>query len=214
MPCMSTMSMNKVIHGAIRRDLERFLGALTTLRPGDTERARRLGRAWANFDDELTHHHEGEHEIAWPALEQLGVSRETISQMDAEHEVMAAALAETRSAMKSLETSPGQGETQTALAAMQHLRDVTVAHLDHEEQEIEPVYLENVDSAPVKEMGKKFARAQNPARAGRFFAWVTDGATAQEREAVADGIPKPVLAILSGVFGRGYRKEIAPTWTT
>jgi len=214
MPCMSSMSMNKVIHGAIRRDLERFLGALTTLQPGDTERARQLGRAWANFDDELTHHHEGEHEIAWPALEQLGVTRETISQMDAEHEVMAAALAETRSAMKSLETSPGQDETETALAAMQHLRDVTVTHLDHEEQEIEPVYLQNVDSAPIKEMGKKFARAQNPARAGRFFAWVTDGATPQERDAVADGIPKPVLAILSGVFGRGYRKEVAPTWTT
>ena len=214
MPCMSTMSMNKVIHGAIRRDLERFIGALTTLRPGDTDRARQLGRAWANFDDELTTHHEGEHEIAWPALEQVGVTRETISQMDAEHEVMAAALAEARSAITSLEASPGEGETQTALAAMQHLRDVTVTHLDHEEQEIEPVYLENVDSAPIKEMGKKFARAQNPARAGRFFAWVTDGATPQERDAVAESIPKPVLAILSGVFGRGYRKEVAPTWTT
>jgi hemerythrin-like domain-containing protein len=210
---MSTMSMNKVIHGAIRRDLERFTGALTTLRPGDTDRAGRLGRAWANFDDELTHHHEGEHEIAWPALEQVGVTRETIAQMDAEHEVMASALAEARSAMKALEASPGEGETQTALAAMKHLQDVTVTHLDHEEREIEPVYLENVDSAPIKEMGKKFARAQNPARAGRFFAWVTDGATPQERAAVAEGIPKPVLAVLSGVFGRGYRKEIAPTWT-
>ncbi len=214
MPCMSTMSMNKVIHGAIRRDLERFLGALTTLRPGDSDRARQLHRAWANFDDELTHHHEGEHEIAWPALEQVGVPKEMISQMDAEHEVMAAALAEARSAMASLESSPGEGETQTALAAMRHLRDVTVTHLDHEEQEIEPVYLENVDSAPIKEMGKKFARAQNPARAGRFFAWVTDGATPQEKDAVSDGIPKPVLAVLTGVFGRGYRKEIAPIWTT
>ena len=140
--------------------------------------------------------------------------RETINQMDAEHEVMAAALAEARSAMKSLEASPGAGETQTALAAMQHLQDVTVTHLDHEEKEIEPVYLENVDSAPIKEMGKKFGRAQNPARAGRFFAWVTDGATPPEKAAVAETVPKPVLAILSGVFGRGYRKEIAPTWTT
>jgi hemerythrin-like domain-containing protein len=211
---MSTMSMNKVIHGAIRRDLERFIGALTTLQPGDSARARQLGKAWANFDDELTHHHQGEHEIAWPALEQIGVTRETLAQMDAEHEVMASALARTRSAMGSLAASPGEGETQNALASMQHLRDVTVTHLDHEEKEIEPVYLANVDSAPIKEMGKKFARAQNPARAGRFFAWVNDGATPQEREAAAADVPKPVLAVLTGVFGRGYRKEIAPTWTT
>ena len=214
MPCMSTMSMNKVIHGAIRRDLERFLGALATLRPGDSDRARQLHLAWANFDDELTHHHEGEHEIAWPALEQVGVTLETISQMDAEHEVMAAALAQTRSAMASLEASPGEAETQAALTAMKHLRDVTVTHLDHEEAEIEPVYLANVDSPAIKEMGKKFARAQNPARAGRFFAWVTDGATPQEQAAVREGIPKPVLAVISGLFGRGYRKEIAPVWTT
>ena len=31
------MSMNKVIHGAFRRDLDRFVGALTTFRPGDTD---------------------------------------------------------------------------------------------------------------------------------------------------------------------------------
>ena len=66
---MATMSMNKVIHGAIRRDLDRFEGALTTFRAGDSERARQLGVAWENFDRQLTDHHEGEHEIAWPALE-------------------------------------------------------------------------------------------------------------------------------------------------
>ena len=100
------MSMNTVIHAAIRRDLDRFLRALGALDPGDVARAEHLGRAWDNFDDELTHHHTGEHEIAW----------------------------------------------------------------------------------------------------------VTDGATPQERAAVAEGIPKPVLAVLSGVFGRRYRKEIAPVW--
>ena len=36
---MAEMSMNKVIHGAVRRDLDRFADALRTFRPGDTERA-------------------------------------------------------------------------------------------------------------------------------------------------------------------------------
>jgi hypothetical protein len=58
------MSMNKAIHGALRRDLDRFVGALGAFRDGDTARAAQLGRAWENFDDQLTHHHEGEREVA------------------------------------------------------------------------------------------------------------------------------------------------------
>jgi hypothetical protein len=47
---MAEMSMNRVIHAAVCRDLGRFTSALSTL--GDDER--RIGRvsaAWANFRD-------------------------------------------------------------------------------------------------------------------------------------------------------------------
>ena len=71
---MTEMSMNKVIHGAFRRDLDRFITALDSFQAGDQRRADELNKAWANFDDQLTHHHKGEHETAWPALEQVGVS--------------------------------------------------------------------------------------------------------------------------------------------
>src|SRR6188508_1888632 len=96
---MAEMSMNRVIHAAVRRDLDRFIAALSAFPAGDTERARQLGVAWENFDDQLTYHHEGEHETAWPALEAVGVSRELLSTMDAEHEAMATALAAARAAM-------------------------------------------------------------------------------------------------------------------
>ena len=205
--------MNTVIHGAIRRDLDRFLGALTTFSAGDTTRAHELGRAWANFDRQLVDHHEGEHEIAWPALEAVGVTRETIAQMDAEHETMASALAQADTAMGALASSAGQGEAETALSAVMHLRDVTVEHLDHEEREIEPIYLANADSAEIKEMGKKFSRT-GPAKAGVFFAWILDGATPEERQALAGNVPTPVLKILTGLFGRSYRKDVAPVWSS
>jgi hypothetical protein len=210
---MAQMSMNKVIHAAFRRDLDRFVGALTTFTAGDTARAQQLGRAWSNFDLQLTDHHEGEHEIAWPALESVGVTRETIAQMDAEHETMAAALAEARTAMNSLESSPGQGEAETALTAMMHLRDVTVAHLDHEEQEIEPIYLANAQGPEMKAMGKKFAKV-GPAKGGVFFAWLLDGAGATERSAITESIPAPVLKIMTALFGRSYRKDVAPVWSS
>jgi hemerythrin-like domain-containing protein len=208
---MATMSMNRVIHAAFRRDLDRFEGALTTFPTGDARRAQQLGAAWDNFDQQLTDHHEGEHEIAWPALEQVGVTRATIEQMDAEHGLMAEALATTRSAMAALRTSPGPGEAERALDAMRRLREVTIAHLDHEEQEIEPLYLQNEQSPAIKDMGRKFAKV-SPAKGGQFFAWLTDGAAQPEREALAASVPPPVMKVIVALFGRRYRKQVAPAW--
>jgi hypothetical protein len=208
---MGEMSMNKAIHGAVRRDLDRFIAALSAFPAGDLDRARQLGTAWANFDDQLTHHHAGEHSIAWPALEAVGVRKELLATMDAEHDSMAAALAESRTAIGALTRTAGGSEASAALAAVERLKGVTVAHLDHEEAELEDVYLAKRDTPEVKAMGKAFAKV-SPARGGRFFAWVLDGASPEERDAVTRDVPGPVLSIIGGIFGRGYRRDVAPVW--
>jgi hypothetical protein len=208
---MTEMSMNKAIHGAFRRDLDRFVGALTDFPAGNRDRAQQLVTAWANFDDQLTHHHEGEHTIAWPHLEAVGVSPELLATMDAEHDTMADALSAADRAMQKLADNPSGDQAQMTLDAVQRLRSATVLHLDHEESEIESVYLQNRDHPEIKAMGKKFAKV-SPARGGRFFAWMLDGATPDQRAAISDGVPGPVLSVLTGVFGRSYRKNIAPVW--
>ena len=208
---MAAMSMNRAIHGAVRRDLTRFITALEAFRAGDGARAQQLARAWANLDDQLTYHHEGEHRIAWPALQKVGVSPDLLTALDAEHDVMAAALADSRAAIEALTRSPGASEASAALAALRNLQEVTVAHLEHEEAEIEPVYLAQRDAPEIKAMGKEFAKV-SPARGGRFFAWVLDGASPEERAAVTGEVPGPVLTVLTAVFGRGYRKQVAPVW--
>ncbi|WP_457256766.1 hemerythrin domain-containing protein [Pedococcus sp. P5_B7] len=209
---MGEMSMNKAIHGAFRRDLDRFIAALETFQPGDRARAAQLATAWANFDDQLTYHHEGEHEIAWPALHAVGVSTELLDAMDAEHETMAAALAETRVAMAGLLRDPGAAQAAAAKACFETLRMVTVRHLDHEEAELEPVYQAKKDTPEIKAMGRAFGKT-GLARGGRFFSWVLDGASPQERAGVTASVPAPVLSVIGGIFGRGYRKEIAPIWS-
>jgi hemerythrin-like domain-containing protein len=205
------MSMNKAIHGAFRRDLDRFIDALGRFPAGDRRRAEQLGAAWQNFDEQLTRHHEGEHDIAWPALEQVGVTRDLLQEMDAEHDKMAAALAATRTAMGALQRSASATDAAAALSAMQELQRVTVVHLDHEEAEIEPIYLSNKDSAAMKAMGREFAKV-GPVQGGTFFAWALDGAAPDELNAITGSVPKPVLTVITGVFGRSYRKSIAPVW--
>jgi hypothetical protein len=208
---MREISMNKAIHGAVRRDLDRFVAALETFPTGDLTRGRQLHTAWANFDDQLTRHHEDEHAIAWPALEAVGVGRQVLATMDEEHEAMAAGLTETAITMAALARTAGSEESKTALAAMQRLRTVTVRHLDHEDEEIEDVYMNKRDTAEIRAMGRAFAKV-SPARAGRFFAWVLDDASPAERQAVTRDVPGPVISVIGGIFGRSYRKNVAPVW--
>ena len=207
------MSMNKVIHGAVRRDLDRFRRALDAFADGDRERAAALHRAWVNFDAQLTEHHEGEHEIAWPALKAIGIAEPTIASFDAEHQKMAADLAATRDTMLTFRRTATRADADVAAAAMETLQTTTVTHLDHEEQETESALVAHEGDPAMKEMGRKFSRRTGLAKAGIFFAWMEDGATAEEKSALAANVPRPVLAVIGGIFGRRYRKEVAPVWS-
>jgi len=203
--------MNKAIHGAIRRDLERFLDALEKFSDGDRARAGQLATAWTHFDFELTRHHEGEHEIAWPALAAVGVSKELIAAMDAEHDAMAAALTEARGEMAKFAASASAQDAQSARAAMTRLQEVTVSHLDHEEAELEPVYHAKKDTPEIKEMGKKFSKGPI-SQGGQWMAWMQDGATEEMKAAMTRDIPAPVVKIVGGIWGRSYRRNVAPVW--
>jgi len=206
--------MNKVIHCAVRRDLRRFRTALEAFPDtGDAGRAGDLHKAWRNLDTQLTHHHEGEHEIAWPALLAVGVDQAEITRFDEEHDVMASALREADAAMAALAASGSRADAEAAGAAMAHLEQVTVTHLDHEEATSEPLFAEKHDDPVIKEMGRKFSK-QPLGVAGTFFAWVQDGAGPEELAAFRAEVPGPVVAIIGGLFGRRYRKEIAPVWAS
>lgn len=206
---MTTMSMNKAIHAAFRRDLARFDAALARFVDGDRTRARELGRAWANFEDQLVHHHTGEHAIAWPALRELGVPEKVLDAFDAEHDRLSLTLTKADEAMTSLARTAFGGAA--ARVALDELRDVTDGHFAHEEKVTEPLFAEHAGSDVLKRMGREFGKV-SPARSGRFFAWVLDGATPEERAGAVGAIPEPVLAIIGGVFGAPYRLTVAPVW--
>jgi hemerythrin-like domain-containing protein len=206
------MSMNKTIHRAVRRDLARFRDALDAFPDGDGERAVALHRAWENFDDQLTDHHQGEHVIAWPALAAIGVAGSTIDSFDVEHEAMAADLTTAGEAMTRLKASASRADADVAAAAMERLQVTTVTHLDHEEAETEEPLTRHAGDPALKEMGKQFSRRSSPAKAGTFFAWMQDGATQEEMSALRSNVPGPVLMVLGGLFGRRYRKEVATVW--
>lgn len=204
--------MNKTIHRAVRRDLARFRDALDRFVEGDHERAAALQRAWKNFDDQLTEHHQGEHAITWPALDAVGVASSTIGAFDAEHEAMAADLTAAGEAMAQLSSSASRSDADRAAAAMERLQLTTTTHLDHEEAETEVLLADRAGDPALQTMSKQFRRRSGPVRAGTFFAWMQDGATAEEMTALRAHVPAPLLTVVGGLFGRRYRKEVATVW--
>jgi hemerythrin-like domain-containing protein len=209
---MVAMSMNRVIHGAVRRDLDRFTSALSKLEGGDVRRVEQVSTAWANFHQQLTDHHSSEHRIAWPALRKAGISEDMLTQFDAEHERMAAALESADQTMRSLRGTPTAENVEAIRGAVATLRATATEHLDHEEAELEPFLLENADTPEMKAMSRAFGREFKPPQAGTFFAWLQDGASSDELTGLRQNVPAPVAAIIGRVFGGKYRRTIAPAW--
>jgi hemerythrin-like domain-containing protein len=205
------MTMNRVIHSAVRRDLERLDTALGAASDGDRARAADLERAYANLHLQLTHHHEGEDANIWPMLAKAGVGQELLGAMQEEHHAMSDALAKTSTAMKTYAASGSAADAAAARASVVGTQAVVEQHLAHEENELEPQLQPHLESPEWKAVEKKLSR-QPPGVAGTFFAWVTDGMGEPERAYFRSAVPTPVVVVLARVFGRRYTKEIAPVW--
>jgi DUF438 domain-containing protein len=207
-----TTTMNRVIHHAVRRDLGRLESALAAARDGDSARARQLQQAYANLHLELTHHHEGEDEFVFPYLARAGAAPELLTAMDDEHHAMAEALAHTRTAMATYASSGSAGDAEAARASVAHTQGVIDRHLSHEEAELEPLLGPYLETKEWKKTVEKRLRPRSLAGTGRFLAWIQDGMSDEDRAYVRSRIPAPVLAVLGRVAGRGYHRDIAPTW--
>ncbi len=205
------MTMNRVIHGAVRRDLARLATALDRARDGDRARAQDLERAYANLREQLTHHHIGEDEHVWPWLARTGADPELLQAMESEHGAMSDALRETGEAMTAYAASGSAADAAAARAGVVRTTEVVERHLQHEEDELEPVLVPLLETEEWKAVEKKLSR-QPPGVAGRFFAWVTDGMGDAERAYFRATVPPPVTFVLSRTFGRRYHREVAPVW--
>lgn len=205
------MTMNHFIHDAVRRDLRRLDAALADVADGDVSRAEALNRAYANLRQELTRHHEGEDRWIWPMLVGVGVDRDLLATMESEHQAMSSAMSETAAAMDRLASSGSAADAVAARDSVARTTAVVQQHLSHEEEDLEPALLPFAESAEWKAVEKKLSR-QPPLVAGAFFAWVTDGMSDEGRTYLRATVPPPVTFVLARVFGRRYRREIAPVW--
>src|SRR3954466_12619392 len=140
------MTMNRVIHAAVRRDLGRLSSALATAPDSDKARARQLHVAYANLHDQLKHHHEGEDTHVFPFLARVEGAGELVEVMESEHQAMADALAGARTAMDTYASTGSAGDAHAARDAGARANIVVERHLDHEENDLEPLLLPHFET--------------------------------------------------------------------
>jgi hypothetical protein len=204
-------TMNTIVHAAFRRDLARFDAALACFPAGSRHRAYQLGAAWDFLVEELHHHHGYEEQYFWPALQQTEADLSVVPDLDAEHEDMRRALEQAMVIMSGLRVDPSAEQAAAARTAVAHLGDVLLAHLAHEEADLEPISAAYKESAPMKAALRKVKKA-HLAGMGNFVEWLQDGASANDKAALRREMPAPVLAVFGAIAGRRYRRTIAPVW--
>jgi hypothetical protein len=205
------LSMNQVIHAAVRRDVARTEQALRALPAGDVVRARQVRTAWHNLVRELTHHHEAEDAIAWPFLASRGFDAALLEEMEAEHVAMKHALASSSAAIDAVVAAPTEATASAAADEVARASEVINGHLDHEEADVEGI-MGDLEDDPE---WKKAAGRMRPASivdAANALAWMQDGAGERERSSLRATIPGPVVTLLTLLLARRYRREVAPVW--
>jgi hemerythrin-like domain-containing protein len=208
---MTEMTMNRVIHHAVRRDFDRVAAALHALPEGDTDRAQAVGRGWDFLHSELTRHHEGEDQHVWPMLAGFGVDADLLATMESEHQAMSDALTSASVAVHRVVGTATREDADVAATAVEHARKIATEHLAHEEGDVEPQIIAHMDSPEWKTTEKQLRKA-SPTTAGQFFAWIQDGMSPEGRAYLDKTVPKPVTFIFSHVFGMGYHRKVAPAW--
>lgn len=205
------LTMNTIVHAAFRRDLARFDEALATFPARDQQRADDLDRAWDFYETELHHHHSYEEDYFWPALQQTDADLSVVEHLDSEHDDMRRALDTATTAMKALQADPGAQQASEARAAVAALGEVLLAHLAHEEADLEPISAAYSTSAPMKAALRTVKKKHLPSM-GSFVEWLQDGATPADRAALRREMPAPVIFLFGALAGRRYRRDIAPVW--
>lgn len=202
-------TMNRLIHVAVRRDLDRLSAAVAALVPGDAARAGALGEAFDHFDTMLTSHHEGEEKNLWPVIGDPAAGHEgQVGDLTDEHEQIVRALADSRDAFASLRTSAAASDARLAADALGRLRDAATTHFAHEEAQMHDL-LGAADPQAVQAALRRMGRDAPMSEALWFVQWVSDSLDPQQRAAFAEVMPAPLRGLSSLLAGRRYRRVTA-----
>ena len=179
------------VHRAIRSAGHALARAAGTMRPDDDDRMDALVRYWTGHAGEILAHHRVEDEIFFPALlERVPDRLVVLDQLAAEHHQLDVLMEETRRAIECLVT--GDDPTRAA-PALGRLAEVMDAHLDLEDREVVPAFVEHFSRAEYDELTKAAIASVGLGKQAAFTVpYVLYWANDEERATMLASAPLPM----------------------
>ena len=204
-------TMMRIVHDALRRDLERARVALTRGSPPDDRQRMAIAEHLRWVMAFLHAHHRSEDEGLYPVVrERDAAAAALLDDMATDHEAVAVAIIEVEAAAAAYAE---RDEREPVVAALEDLTGVLIPHLRREEDEVMPLVSRAITNAE----WSAIEQAQNldgtsMAQLGREGHWLIDDAGADDRARVLGLVPLvPRLLLLYG-FGPSYRRRTRACW--
>lgn len=203
--------MMRIVHTALRRDLERARTTLTMRPPPDDRQRVALADHLVWMMTFLEAHHRSEDLGLYPVVRQRDPgSAALLDDMATDHAAVAVAAAAVEVAASDYAECD---QCEPVIAALEALLDVLKPHLQREEDEMMPIVSLVMTAAEWNAIEQAHNLAgKSKVQLGREGHWLIDEATPEDRARVLGLVPMvPRLFLLYG-FGPAYRRHNRACW--
>lgn len=204
-------NMMRIVHSALRRDLERVRSALTASAPPGPRRRVALARHLAWMMAFLEAHHRSEDQGLYPLVhERAPDAAALLHDMEADHAAVAEAISVVETRTHAYEERDERGPL---IASLDGLSQLLLPHLRREEDELMPMVSRVVTVGEWRAIEQAYnLEGKSTSQLGQEGHWLIDGASKEDRARVLGLVPPvPRLVLLYG-FGPSYRRHLRACW--
>ncbi|MGZ4693357.1 MAG: hemerythrin domain-containing protein [Acidimicrobiales bacterium] len=203
-------NMMRIVHTALRRDLQRARVALAATPPPDDRQGAAIAEHVGWLMAFLEAHHRSEDLGLFPLVrERAPVEAARIDALASDHEAVAPAIVEVKRAAATYAERDGR---ESLVEALDGLADVLLPHLQREE-DVMPVVSGAVTNQEWSAIEQRYnLDGKSMSQLAREGHWLIDEANAEDRARVLGLVPPgPRLLLLYG-FGPSYRRRTRACW--
>ena len=199
-----------VVHRAFRREFTLVPRLVREVALGDTARAAVLAAHTRMLLKGLHLHHTSEDELLWPTLlDRCPPDAALVERMEAQHEVVAAAIDRLGPALARWEAEARPAVSDEVATALEEMAAALCEHLDEEERHILPLAARHISQAEWDELGEHGMAEMSRAELPLMFAAALEDATPDERRDMTAKLPLPVRVLFRLVFLRRYERYVS-----
>lgn len=197
----------QLVHDAMRHAVRLLADATGRVQPGASPHATELGRYTGCLLDFVHHHHTGEDDHWWPALQASTDAAGTVlSPLTDDHHQLDPLIEALRGHAAALRA--GTHDVAAVRRDAGALRDHLLAHLEAEEPVLFPLLADHLSPAEAERLGKVMAGSAPRKGLSYLLGAMDAAATPEQQQVILSKMPLPIRLLRPWML-RTYRRKVA-----